>query len=99
MPYIEESIDKIIEVFNLDTIKFHELIDIFDKSIESYSNNVIRFFNHNLVYSSGLRVGEVVRLKVKDIYEDRIVLHVVQGEGRKDRYTYIAIPSSIRYSK
>jgi site-specific recombinase XerD len=51
------------------------------------------------VYSSGLRVGEVVRLKVKDIYEDRIVLHVVQGEGRKDRYTYIAIPSSIRYSK
>lgn len=74
----------------MDIIKFHESINISDKTIKSYRNNVIRFFNHNLVYSSGLRVGEVVRLKVKDIDEDKMLLDVVQGKWRKDRYTFLS---------
>jgi len=43
-----------------------------------------------LTYSSGLRVGEVVRLKLKDIDSDRMLIHVVQGKGRKDRYTVLS---------
>ena len=43
-----------------------------------------------LIYSSGLRVGEVVRLKVNDIDEDRMLVHVVQAKGRKDRYTLLS---------
>lgn len=43
-----------------------------------------------LVYSSGLRVGEVVRLKVTDIDKDRMLLRVEQGKGRKDRYTLLS---------
>lgn len=43
-----------------------------------------------LTYSSGLRVGEVVRLKPKDIDSDRMLVHVVQGKGRKDRYTVLS---------
>lgn len=43
-----------------------------------------------LTYSSGLRVGEVVRLKVKDVDSDRMLIHVVQGKGRKDRYTVLS---------
>ena len=43
-----------------------------------------------LIYSGGLRVGEVVRLRSKDIHSDRMLIHVVQGKGRKDRYTLLS---------
>lgn len=38
------------------------------------------------VYAAGLRVSEVVHLKVRDIDSDRMLLRVEQGKGRKDRY-------------
>jgi Site-specific recombinase XerD len=44
-----------------------------------------------LVYSSGLRVGEVVRLKFEDIDSKRMLIHVVQGKGKKDRYTLLSL--------
>src|SRR5690606_21553762 len=43
-----------------------------------------------LTYSSGLRVGEVVRLRVGDIDIERNTLHVRQGKGRKDRVTMLS---------
>lgn len=43
-----------------------------------------------LIYSGGLRVGEVVRLKAKDIDSERMLIRVVQGKGRKDRYTLLS---------
>jgi site-specific recombinase XerD len=38
-----------------------------------------------IAYSCGLRVGEVVKLKVKDIDSERMVVLIKQGKGRKDR--------------
>jgi integrase/recombinase XerD len=40
-------------------------------------------------YGGGLRVSEVVRLRVSDIDAQRDVLRVEQGKGRKDRYTLL----------
>jgi integrase/recombinase XerD len=37
-------------------------------------------------YASGLRVSEVTHLKVADIDSARMVIHVRQGKGRKDRF-------------
>jgi integrase/recombinase XerD len=37
------------------------------------------------IYSAGLRVSEAVALKVSDIDSARMVIHVRQGKGRKDR--------------
>jgi site-specific recombinase XerD len=37
------------------------------------------------VYSAGLRVGEVVRLKFSDLDRERMTLRIEQGKGRKDR--------------
>jgi len=42
------------------------------------------------VYSGGLRVSEVVRLKVTDIHSDRMMIRVEEGKGRKDRYTLLS---------
>lgn len=43
-----------------------------------------------LVYAAGLRVGEVVRLKIEDIDDKRKVIKVEQGKGKKDRYTLLS---------
>lgn len=38
------------------------------------------------LYACGLRVGEVTQLRVPDIDSRRMVVHVQQGKGRKDRF-------------
>jgi integrase/recombinase XerD len=40
----------------------------------------------SVAYGAGLRVSEVVALKVADIDSQRMLLRVEQGKGRKDRY-------------
>ena len=44
----------------------------------------------SLAYGTGLRVGEVVALKVGDIDSKRMTLRVDQGKGRKDRYVMLS---------
>ena len=41
-------------------------------------------------YSAGLRVGEVVRLKVSDVDSKRMQIRVIAGKGAKDRYTVLS---------
>ena len=43
-----------------------------------------------LIYSAGLRVGEVIKLQSQDIDSQRMLIHVVQGKGKKDRYTVLS---------
>ncbi len=43
-----------------------------------------------LVYSSGLRIGEVVKLKRQDVDPVRRTLHIRQAKGKKDRYTVLS---------
>ncbi len=41
-------------------------------------------------YAGGLRVSEVVKLRVGDIDSDRMMIRVQQAKGRKDRYVPLA---------
>jgi integrase/recombinase XerD len=43
-----------------------------------------------LMYSAGLRVGEVVRLRLSDLDRERGLLRVRSGKGRKDRQTLLS---------
>jgi len=43
-----------------------------------------------LCYSAGLRVEEILNLKVKDIDSDRMQIRIHQGKGQKDRYTILS---------
>ena len=43
-----------------------------------------------LMYSGGLRVGEVVRLKPEDIDANRKLIYIRASKGRKDRYTLLS---------
>ena len=42
-------------------------------------------------YATGLRVSELVRLKVNAIDSERMMVRVEQGKGRKDRYTILSL--------
>lgn len=48
----------------------------------------------SLAYGAGLRVSEVISLKVKDINLDELTVHLKDAKGKKDRLTII--PESIR---
>ena len=54
----------------------------------------VKNFKHKsllvLAYSAGLRVGEIVSLNIHDIDSKRMLIHVKQGKGRKDRYTILS---------
>ena len=50
-------------------------------------------------YAAGLRVSEVVRLKLTDIESDRMLVRVNQGKGRKDRYYAAVRPSADRTAR
>jgi site-specific recombinase XerD len=39
-----------------------------------------------LIYSAGLRAGELCNLKISDIDSSRMMIHIRQGKGKKDRY-------------
>ncbi|MGE5474947.1 MAG: tyrosine-type recombinase/integrase [Ignavibacteriales bacterium] len=62
-----------------------EIIRIFD-CIDNKKHRAILF----LIYSSGLRIGEAIRLKISDIDSTRMLVHVYQGKGRKDRYSVLS---------
>jgi integrase/recombinase XerD len=63
-------------------------------------DEVLRFLNHaanikhraalSVAYGCGLRVSEIVNLKISDIDNQRMRIRVEQGKGRKDRYVMLS---------
>ncbi len=43
-----------------------------------------------VIYSAGLRISEVVNLKIKDIDSERMQIRIEQSKGKKDRYTLLS---------
>lgn len=62
-----------------------DVIRIFD-SVNNIKHKAILM----LAYSAGLRVSEVVKLKVQDIDAKRNMIHIKAAKGQKDRYTVLS---------
>ncbi len=62
-----------------------EVVRLF-RAVENLKHRTILM----VVYAAGLRVSEVVKLRVSDIDEDRRQIRVRQGKGKKDRYTVLS---------
>ncbi len=51
------------------------------------------------IYSGGLRISELINLKIKDIDSDRMQIRIVQSKGKKDRYTLLSKKTLITLRK
>lgn len=68
-------------------------------------NEILRFFDaiSNLkhraivmtIYSAALRVSEGAHLRVEDIDSERMLIHVNQGKGRKDRLELVTLSETL----
>jgi len=59
------------------------------EEVEQLLNNVSNLKHKTLlclIYSAGLRIGECLSLQAKDIDSGRMMIHVRNAKGRKDRY-------------
>lgn len=68
------------EVLSLDEVA--QFLD----SISNIKHRVMML----LAYAAGLRLSEVAALRISDIDSKRMVIRVVQGKGRKDRYVMLS---------
>jgi len=50
------------------------------------TNNIKHKALLSLTYACGMRRGEVLNLKLKDLDSERKLIHIVQAKGKKDRY-------------
>ncbi len=62
-----------------------EVIDIF-RATRNLKHRTLLI----LIYSSGLRIGEALSLKLQDIDVDRRQIYIRNGKGRKDRHVVMA---------
>ena len=60
------------------------------KKIIKHSSNLKHKLIIEILYSSGLRLSELINLKRKEIDFDRNLIHVIKGKGKKDRITLIS---------
>jgi site-specific recombinase XerD len=62
-----------------------EIVAIF-KATENLKHKAILM----TIYSAGLRISELINLKIKDIDSKRMQIRVEQAKGKKDRYTILS---------
>ncbi|WP_121666890.1 site-specific tyrosine recombinase/integron integrase [Mesonia aquimarina] len=59
-------------------------------SILQHTRNIKHRLILGLLYSSGLRIGELLSLRTRDIDVDRKQIFVYRGKGRKDRFAILS---------
>lgn len=65
-----------------EVLSKEEVLELFDAC-----NNLKHEFCLKLIYGCGLRVGDAIGMKQRDIDLDRYVVHIKKGKGKKDRTT------------
>jgi integrase/recombinase XerD len=85
-PFTAESLPRPKKEHKLPAVLSAREVKLFLGSVRNIKHLAIL----TLMYSAGLRVGEVVKLKVDDIDSDRNVIHIRGGKGRKDRYSLLS---------
>lgn len=93
--YYEYTLAKPREYYNITRPKKSKnLPDVLSKEevkrIINYPNNIKHRAILTTIYSTGLRIGEVTRLRVCDIHSDDGFIFIKDGKGKKDRHTVLS---------
>ncbi|MDN3204322.1 site-specific tyrosine recombinase/integron integrase [Algoriphagus sediminis] len=79
-------IDRPIKEFKLPTILSEKEVLTILRSVVNLKHKAMLY----LVYSSGLRAGEVVNLKISNIDGEKMRVYIRGGKGKKDRVTILS---------
>jgi integrase/recombinase XerD len=88
--YFEKLLKRESEFFDLPRPKKPELLpDVLSQTqIARLFKSITNLKHKTLImtcYAAGLRVSEVVNLKIRDIDSERMMIHIRAGKGKKDR--------------
>ena len=72
---------------NLPKVYSRDEVSRIIKSIVNIKHKTMIF----LIYSAGLRISELLRLRSEDILIDRKMVYICKSKGRKDRYTTLGV--------
>ena len=86
MPWGEENFTRLKVPERLPMVLSHEEVATFFSHVKVLQHRAVLM----LCYGSGLRISEAVSLKVHNIDSSRMLIHVEQGKGAKDRYTVLS---------
>jgi len=67
-----------------EVLSKEEILDMIERTLNIKHKCII-----SLLYSAGLRRGELLNLKITDIDSKRMLIAIHQGKGRKDRHTVL----------
>ena len=93
--YYEKVLKKEKIVFKIERPKKSKsLPKVISKNLVIRLIDCIKNLKHRaiicLIYSSGLRIGEVLSLRLKDIHSKRGMISVIGGKGKKDRISILS---------
>ena len=80
-PWLQPRVAK-----KLPEVLSREEVEVLLNGVESIKYRAVLM----TAYGSGLRIGEVCRLQVKDVDSGRMLLHVRDGKGGRDRYALLS---------
>ena len=86
MPWPERALTRMRVPFKLPVVLSPEEVSLFFDHLPSLRYRAALM----TCYGAGLRVSEAVALKVSDIDSQRMLLHIEQGKGHKDRYALLS---------
>tara|TARA_R110000868_G_scaffold37111_1_gene131287 strand:- start:30718 stop:31560 length:843 start_codon:yes stop_codon:yes gene_type:complete len=92
--YHEVLIESIDFNFNIKMKKPSSIPEVL--SVEEVQRFLSTFTNlkhkaiFTLCYSAGLRLGEILNIKISDIDSDRMQIRIHQAKGKKDRYSILS---------
>ncbi len=92
--YLHVLKDKVPDALNIKIRKTNKLPLVLSKqeviSILKVTNNLKHKTMLMMIYSAGLRLGELLNLKLQDIDSNRMKIHIRQAKGKKDRYVFLS---------
>lgn len=86
MPWGKEVFPRVRRPDRLPVVLSQEEVLLFFEHVGDLKNRAALM----LCYGAGLRISEAVAVKVGDIDSQRMLIRVVQGKGKKDRYAMLS---------
>jgi site-specific recombinase XerD len=94
--YCEQALNRSIDLSFMDGMRTSKHLPVVfsRREVQSILDSILNIKHRTMIalmYSSGLRLSELIDLRVRDVCFDDLTIHVKQGKGKKDRVTILSL--------